>query len=172
MLLSCVMGVSGGGSRARAIIFGATYLKSRTLTPRPQELELGAMLQAARLTELPQGGARSGRLGWPWPRRFARWSRRSGAAMQQPARRARGARGPVGMRLILCFLLLSSCPGGWHAVSPHGQEESWGVGRETGAAGAVGVRSSGYSAWWGESEGVLQAGVGRFGGELKIERWR
>ncbi|XP_004762899.1 regulated endocrine-specific protein 18-like [Mustela nigripes] len=45
--------------------------------------------------------------------------------MQQPARRARGARGPVGMRLILCFLLLSSCPGGWHAVSPHG----WLLGR-------------------------------------------
>ncbi|KAF3824117.1 hypothetical protein GH733_008402, partial [Mirounga leonina] len=40
--------------------------------------------------------------------------------MQQRARRARGARGPVGMRLILCFVLLSSCPGGWDAVSPHG----------------------------------------------------
>lgn len=63
MLLSCVMGVSGGGSRARAIIFGATHLKSRTLTPRPQELGLGALLQAAPLAELPQGGARSCRRG-------------------------------------------------------------------------------------------------------------
>nr|XP_035938880.1 uncharacterized protein LOC118529925 isoform X8 [Halichoerus grypus] len=42
--------------------------------------------------------------------------------MQQRARRARGAGGPVGVRLILCFVLLSSCPGGWDAVSPHGQE--------------------------------------------------
>ncbi|XP_040332285.1 receptor-type tyrosine-protein phosphatase-like N [Herpailurus yagouaroundi] len=40
--------------------------------------------------------------------------------MQQRARRARGARGPAGMRLMLCFLLLSSCPGGWDAISPHG----------------------------------------------------
>ncbi|XP_077926124.1 receptor-type tyrosine-protein phosphatase-like N [Halichoerus grypus] len=40
--------------------------------------------------------------------------------MQQRARRARGAGGPVGVRLILCFVLLSSCPGGWDAVSPHG----------------------------------------------------
>ncbi|XP_030890746.1 regulated endocrine-specific protein 18 [Leptonychotes weddellii] len=40
--------------------------------------------------------------------------------MQQRAQRARGARGPVGMRLILCFVLLSSCPGGWDSVSPHG----------------------------------------------------